>query len=56
MSSRLVEETFCDVFTTGYNAATDDNHVFSISIVESVVKEMIYRDALDETLNQNFYR
>lgn len=53
MSRNLIEETLCDVFTTGYCSATDGINNSFLLFVECVVTEIVYNALLDKTRNKN---
>lgn len=49
----LAEENIGDVFTTGYYAVSDAIKDSSVSFVQNVITDMLYRKVLDETLAKN---
>lgn len=54
MSRNFVDETICDVFATGYCAATEGIRKFSFLFVEKVILRTTHCGALDEILHQRF--
>lgn len=55
-SWNLFEENGCDVFDTGYSAATEGIKRFSFSLVGDVITEVFHQGVLDYPVNHNFNR